>query len=412
MAGKSLIEHVVLIVKENHTFDNYFGTFPGANGAQMPHSPNPPTHDPDHRHGAWLTRQQTAVRLQFTEQDIPAYFGYARQFALCDNYFTDVAGPSTPNHLMLIAADSPVIDNPPSHHGGPGAQPFTLPSLPASLQNAHLTWRNYGGYAFSFIAGLGTQNHTTPDKFAQDAAAGNLPSVSWVYAPHDASEHAPDPQDRGNPLVGNVTHGMQWTVDQITAVVRGGLWPKTAIFITWDDWGGWFDHVVPQNVEQWKDTGQHPSWNGTQFRYGSRVGCLVLSPYAKSGYISKALHSHVSLLKFCCAQFGVPAWNDRLRKADDMSDCFDFTRAPAGTPSTASGGVSVTKPGGVPAPSGHRPSGGASPSRPRRRAPATSRAHSSRRTASARRPKPAARRRGAGGSRPAHRSRPARKSGK
>ena len=366
MGAKSPIEHVVLIIKENHAFDNYFGTFPGANGMALPRSPNPPARDPDHRHGAWLTRKQTAARLQFTEQDIPAYFAYARQFTLCDNYFTDVAGPSTPNHLMLIAADSPVIENPPGYRRGTGGPVFQLPSLPANLVKATLTWRNYGGYAFSFIAGLGKQNQTTSDQFVRDAGAGTLPTVSWVYAPHDASEHPPDSQDSGKPLVGNVTHGTQWTVAQVNAIVKGGLWPKVAIFITWDDWGGWFDHVDPPNVEAWQGNGQHPAWNGTQFRYGSRVGCLALSPFARSGYVSKALHSHVSLLKFCCAQFGVAAWNDRLRKADDMSDCFDFRRPPAPAPSPAPGGV-VTAPGGTPGPQGSpRPSGGPRPSkRPR-----------------------------------------------
>jgi phospholipase C len=110
--GSGKIDRVVIIVKENHTFDNYFGTFPGANGMVMPRSPNPPPRDPDHRHSAWLTRQTTSVRQQFVESDVPAYFAYARKFTLCDQYFTEVAGPSTPNHLMLIAADSPFIDNP------------------------------------------------------------------------------------------------------------------------------------------------------------------------------------------------------------------------------------------------------------------------------------------------------------
>src|ERR1700682_4603648 len=68
------IKHVVIIFKENHGFDNYFGTFPGADGATMARAPNPPLHDPDHRHPAWLTRQATAPKLQFVEQDIPAYF--------------------------------------------------------------------------------------------------------------------------------------------------------------------------------------------------------------------------------------------------------------------------------------------------------------------------------------------------
>jgi phospholipase C len=75
-----------------------------------------------------------AVRQQFVESDIPTYFAYARQFTLCDNYFTDVAGPSPPSHLIVITADAPIIDNP---HGNPV---YDLPSLPASLDAAGLTW--------------------------------------------------------------------------------------------------------------------------------------------------------------------------------------------------------------------------------------------------------------------------------
>jgi phospholipase C len=308
------IEHVVIIVKENHCFDNYFGTFPGANGAQLPRSPNPPPHDPNHEHGAWLTRKTTAVRAQFVEQDIPAYFAYARQYTLCDNYFTDVTGPSTPNHLMLIAGDSPVIVNPHNYRLGPGIQPFNIPSLPKNLEANGLTWGNYGGYAFDFIGALRGRNKYPSQQFVTDANGGRIPTVSWVYAPQNESEHPLD----------NVTLGMQWTVAQVNAVVQGGLWPKTAIFITWDDWGGWLDHVDPENVEQWTD--------GTQFRYGSRVGCLVLSPFARNGYISKVRHSHVSLLKFCVQQFGVAAPHKRVAAADDMSDCFDFRRLPAAPP--------------------------------------------------------------------------------
>src|SRR5712691_11323842 len=112
MAASGLIKHVVIIVKENHTFDNYFGTFPGANGAVFPHAGDP-IRDPAHDHRAWLNRNgpKGAVRLQYTKADIPAYWAYAQQYTLCDNYFTDVASQSEPNHLMLIAADSPIIDN-------------------------------------------------------------------------------------------------------------------------------------------------------------------------------------------------------------------------------------------------------------------------------------------------------------
>ena len=331
MSAKRPIDHVVFIIKENHGFDNYFGTFPGAKGMEMPRSPNPPPTDPDHRHGAWLTRETTAVRQQFVEADIPAYFAYARAFTLCDHYFTDVAGPSTPNHLMLIAGDSPIIDNPPRYRLPSSMPPFRLPSLPANLVAAGRSFRNYGGYAFAFIDALKTAPVHPSSSFAVDAAKGDLPTVSWVYAPHALSEHAPDPSDSASPHVGDVTRGMNWTVQQVNAIVAGGLWPRTAIFITWDDWGGWYDHVTPPEVETWQGPA-HPSFIGTQFRYGSRVPCLVLGPFAKTAHVSHVLHSHVSLLKFCEVTFGLPPLVPRVTAAHDMSDCFDFARAPAPPP--------------------------------------------------------------------------------
>src|SRR3989475_3120872 len=167
--GSGKIDHVVIIFKENHTFDNFFGTFPGTNGMNRPRSPNPPPRDPDHRHSAWLTRQTTSVRQQFVEADIPAYFAYARKFTLCDQYFTDVAGPSTPNHLMVLAADSPFIDNP--HPGDPSR---IASSLPLSLESHNLTWGNYGGAAVYVLRGGGGGNKITPDPFPKGAAAGQL----------------------------------------------------------------------------------------------------------------------------------------------------------------------------------------------------------------------------------------------
>ena len=188
----------------------------------MPRSPNPPTRDPDHRHSAWLTRQTTSVRQQFVQADIPAYFAYARKFTICDQYFTEVAGPSTPNHLMLIAADSPFIDNP-----RPGDTSRISSSLPRSLEAGNSTWGNYGGYAFQYLSGIGGKNKFTSNQFAKDASTGNLPNVSWVLAPGQFDEHPPDP---GKGTMGNVTTGTQWTVDQVNAIVKGGLWSRTAHF--------------------------------------------------------------------------------------------------------------------------------------------------------------------------------------
>ncbi|HYM50546.1 MAG TPA: alkaline phosphatase family protein [Candidatus Limnocylindrales bacterium] len=310
------IQHVVIIVKENHTFDNYFGKFKGANGdATLAAASDPPTSDHPHDHHAWLNRAAGATREQYAEANIPSYWAYARQFTLCDRYFSAVAGPSTPNHLMLIAADSPIINNP--HYRDPVSlrPPFNIPSLPQSLAQAGYTWRSYGSYAHQYITALQHDpNNLTSEHFAQDATAGTLPTVSWVYAPSGLSEHP----------VEIIKDGMAWTVQQVNAIVQGGLWPSTAIIITWDDWGGWFDHVTPPNVEAWSD--------GTQFRYGSRVPCLILSPYAKPGYVSTIQHSHISPVKFCEVTFGLGPLNARDQASDGLEDCFDFAQKPLAPP--------------------------------------------------------------------------------
>ncbi len=330
MTTNNKIKHIVIIVKENHTFDNYFGTFPGANGVHLNHAANPPANDPNHRHEAWMKRESSSqYHVQYVEADIPGYFQLARAFTLCDNFFSEVAGPSTPSHLMLIAAAAPIINNPHNHYRPNASDLYDMPSLPINLEQAHLTWGFYGGYAHKYIRALknrpGTHDAT---KFATDARSGALSSVSWVYAPSGLSEHPTQ----------NVTAGSQWTVDQIKAVGAGPLWNQTAIFVTWDDWGGWYDHVVPPKVEAWNSSmaqrkqDAFPQFNGQQFRYGSRVPCLVISPFAKQRHISRVLHSHVSVVKFCETIFGLSHLNARDAAADDMSDCFDFTKAPTPFP--------------------------------------------------------------------------------
>ena len=326
------IEHIVIIVKENHTLDNYFGTLPGADGQQLGPAPNPPPVDPPHDHLTWMHRAgDSRFHVQYTSDDIPDYFSYARDYTVCDRYFSEVAGPSTPNHLMLICADAPIINNPKNQYNARPGEGYNLPSLPAQLERAGLQWGNYGGYAFHYINELaGHRGNHTRDLFMHDASSGRLPAVSWVYGDGrpDLSEH---PRQ-------NVTDGMRWTVEQVNAIVAGGLWNKTANFITWDDWGGWFDHVVPPLVERWnsahaqRPADAHPEFNADPFRNGSRVPCLVLSPYAKAGHISHQLNSHVSLVRFCQKVFNLPALNERDGSSNAMSDCVDFTQHPLPPP--------------------------------------------------------------------------------
>jgi phospholipase C len=332
------IDHVVIIVKENHSFDNYFGTFPGANGASLPAAKDPPAGgDPRHDHTAWLERATKAVKEQYGEQDIPAYFSYARQYTLCDNYYTEVASQSEPNHLMLIAASSPVIDNVSKTRTYQPQEPFDIPSLPASLAAAGRTWGTYGDPTFSYfetiVALKGSKNIMPWTKLDTDAAAGTLPNVSWVYAPGSPVELSEHPPSGANAGQQTVKLGAQWTAARVSNLGKSPLWAKMAIFITWDDWGGWYDHVNPPEKDTWTggSPATGPKYTGTQFSYGTRVGCLVISPYAKKG-ISSAFHSHVSLVKFCEVTFGLKALNARDAASDGMEDCFDFGQAPLGPP--------------------------------------------------------------------------------
>jgi phospholipase C len=328
------IEHVVIIVKENHTFDNYFGTFPGANGAQLAQAPDPIA-DPRHDHVAWLDSLTSGgINQQYTQQDIAAYWAFAQQYTLCDNYFTDVASQSEPNHLFLIAADSPVIDNSSSHRTYQPKPPYTMPSLPATLAAAGRAWRNYADpneSYFRHIADLASNAWNVPAaQFDTDVAAGFLPDVAWLYAPLGLSEHP----GGHSPVIG---HGVQWTAERVQKVAASQLWASTAIFVTWDDWGGWYDHVTPPLQSQWQDGG--PSgYAGSQFRYGPRVPCLAISPYAKQ-QINHQFSSHASIVKFCLRLFGLTPWNApalaTIDPSGDLWECFDFTAPPRlGTPST------------------------------------------------------------------------------
>jgi len=340
-APASPIEHVVLIVKENHTFDNYFGTFPGAAGATLGRAVDPEEPDPPHDHHAWLQRNDPpprgAVRLQYGRSDIPAYWAYAQQYVLCDNYFTEIASQSEPNHLVLITGGTPLIDNATPQRNYQPQPPFAVNSLPALLKAAGHQWRAYSddpmATYFRHIKELaGDPWNVQGAQFDRDAASGTLPAVSWLYAPGPLSEH-PAPADHAP----NISRGCLWTAARVAAIASGPLWPKTAIFITWDDFGGHFDHVAPPNVLQWTKAGP-PGYQGSQFRYGNRVPCLVVSPYANKG-VNSTFHSHVSLVKFCLRNFGLPPLGafDAIPgdRSDDMWDCFNFAAPPRLAPPSA-----------------------------------------------------------------------------
>jgi phospholipase C len=369
------IKHIVFFVKENRTFDNYFGTYPGANGATTVVDSEggtiPLRHEqdviPDIDHSAQGARMAydsgkmdqfdrlnsetttTAMRrdnpyannslTQLYQSDIPNYWLYAQNFVLGDNMFSSLMGPSFPNHLYTIAAQSGgAINNPKSSGVAWGCDEaneqvqlrasngsttlgdacFNFTTLADELDAKGYSWRYYAppagsdeGYIWSAFDAIKhirygpDWNYVVPtEQWLSDAAKGNLPTVSWIVTPFNVSEH---------PQV-SVCVGENWTVQMLNALMQGPDWSSTAVFLTWDDFGGFYDHVPPQQIDS--------------YGLGFRVPLLIISPYAKKHEVDHTRYEFSSMLHFAEDELGLPTLTNRDKRANNMMDAFDFTQSP------------------------------------------------------------------------------------
>jgi len=348
------IKHIIVIVEENHTFDNYFGTYPGANGIayarSQPVASNSTTlvrpfeintttvahdlcHDWECAHKAYdngkmdgfmVADRSNLTMGYFNPNLVPYYWDYASQYVLLDNFFTPVMTNSLANHLYLIAGQSGGLVGDSRF----GAFNFTSSSVHNStfyfksivdeLDASHVSWKYYaGGYGYlnnwnplpafaSFRGNLSRMsNLADPSQFLTDVKGNNLPSVAWVMPQTDeSSEHAPY----------DISLGQSAVVSEINAVMSSSSWNSTAIFLTWDDSGGWYDHVSPPQLDRYGD--------------GFRVPCLIISPYAKHGLVDHTQGDFTSLLKFTETDYSLPPLTSRDASANDLVEAFDFSQAP------------------------------------------------------------------------------------
>ncbi|HLH60865.1 MAG TPA: alkaline phosphatase family protein [Ktedonobacteraceae bacterium] len=374
------IQHIVIMVKENRTFDNYFGTFPGADGATTytgtDGKQHPLTHDPDtlvsdilHTHYAYLKafdhgkldkfsqlkgaiqdingQMEDVADGQMYQSDIPNYWQYAQTFALPDHFFYTINSDSFPNHLFSIAAtDDDVFglphitkqkdkwnwgcDAPPNtyvqqeHPDGTFAKTFpcfSFETLGDLLTANGISWKYYApgqgqdGYEWSAYNAISDirntqqwQQHVVDyTQFAKDAAAGTLPTVSWLVQPSSVSDHPP----------ASVCVGENFTVQQINAIMNNqSLWSSTAIFLTWDDWGAFYDHVVP------------PTGPNKYLEYGLRAPLIVISPYVKPGFIDHTFYSFPSMLKYVETTLNLPSLGGLDQQANDLTNVFNYSQQP------------------------------------------------------------------------------------
>ena len=299
-----------------------------------------------------------------TQADVQPYFALAERFTFGDRMFQTNQGPSFPAHQFIIAgtsaptASSPLFaaENPAlspagciaastntvamvDAAGSETAQPAQYPCFEhmtlTDLLGAHkVSWRYYAPSAGSIWTGPdaiqhicvpqtinGTLTCTGADWTANvvipqtqvltDIANGQLAQVSWVIPDGKASDHA----------LGNDGSGPSWVASIVNAIGGSAYWANTAIIITWDDWGGWYDHVPPTVVND------GTSW-GSGYVYGFRVPLIVVSPYARTAYISHVKHDFGSILKLIETTFHLASLGYADAPADDLSDCFTLTQSP------------------------------------------------------------------------------------
>ena len=262
----SAVGHVVVFVQENHTTDNYFRSMRawGANVAtDWPVQPNPPLTDHPHTRAAfakWLHAQQAGIRTpavhaQFDTTAVLPYYAYlAATGAFLENHCSGFGTNSTPNHLLIVGGQSPTLRNPPRSQAPPV---WDMPSILGHADDHGLSWKAYTGtssYPVAFYQQLqGSANIARSDQIV--AEAGDLPALSMVWHDSPYDEHP----------VADVTLGQDKVWQAVDAIVTAGGWDDTVFLLTWDDWGGFDDHVVTPNLEHTPD--------GVQLAYGPRVPC-------------------------------------------------------------------------------------------------------------------------------------------
>ena len=378
-AARSPIKHIIIVIQENRTPDNLFQGLKNADIASSGRNSKGQTvalhavpleapYDMSHAHASFRTEydngRMDGFDLDFSSgkcaNDATCAYGYvprsetqpyldlASQYVFADRMFQTNEGPSFPAHQYLIsgtsttvqngaykAADNP-YDNDHANGGGCDAPPGTLvdtidangdigspvypcferPTLGDLLDAKGVSWRYYQmelgtglWHAYDAIRhiryGPDYANVVIPSSgILQDINFTRLAEVSWVTPAGINSDHSGN-RGKGGPA---------WIASIVNAVGKSPYWNSTAIFVTWDDWGGWYDHVAP------------PIDNS--YELGMRVPLIVVSPYAKPGYVSHTQYEFGSILKFVEETFATGSLNTTDVRANTIDDAFNFKQRP------------------------------------------------------------------------------------
>jgi phospholipase C len=265
----------------------------------------------------------------YDQTDLPFYFGLYNTFATGDRYFSSVLTQTYPNRLYLYAGTSFGFVN--NQAGG-----LIRPSIFTLLDHAGITWRVYASqyplaYAstlFKYVEDRASIRVFPLAQYFTDLANSTLPSVAFVDPDFGGSAKTENDEHPNS----NVQVGQKFVADVVNGLLTSPLWSTSALFLTYDEHGGFYDHVAPPAapVPDGIPPSGHPSQSFNQ--YGIRVPAVVISPYSKAHFVSHVVNDHTSILKFIETRFALPSLTARDAAADPMFDYFDFNTAAFATP--------------------------------------------------------------------------------
>ena len=356
------IEHFIVLMQENHTFDNYFGTYPGADGipegtcipldpfdktntecVEPFHIGDRPIDDLDHSESTFNLQynegqlngfvyalnqrnQNGALAMgYYDDRDLPYYWNLADQYVLFDKFFSSDHGGSFANHMFWVS-------------GQQGGSRVTtegyddITTIFDRLEERGISWKFYvqnydpdinyrtadqisGNRASQviwvpvlnmarFLDDPELSSHIVDlNEYYKDLENGTLPAVAYI-APSGASEHPP----------GSIRSGQKFVKSVIQALMRSDAWDSSAFMVMYDDWGGWYDHVAPPQVDE--------------FGYGMRVPAFMVSAYARRGHVDSTVLDFTSVLKFIEENWNLEPLAERDAKANSFVSAFNFDLAP------------------------------------------------------------------------------------
>jgi phospholipase C len=337
---RSGLDHIVVVTMENRSFDHLLGWLPGADGRQaglsyldrrgVAHATHPLAPDfqgcgfadPDHsyrgsrvaydggRCDGWLRAGVNDLYAigYYTRADLPFFGAAAPAWTVCDRYFAATMGPTMSNRMYL--------------HAGRTDRTNDLP-VPSTLRTIWDVLREHGIHGryyrrnFSYLALWGKKHARITSSFAdfrRDCRAGTLPAVAYVDPAYTlpllgigSDDHPPSDVRAG-----------EWFLSQVYAAVTSSpAWPRTLLVVTFDEWGGFFDHVPPQRA---------PDTSPAYSLRGFRVPTLLVSPFARRGHVDHGVYDHASVLKLIEWRFGLPPLAPRDRYARNLANALDFSR--------------------------------------------------------------------------------------